>query len=134
MLIQSREKITSGIFITFSGNCKKALTFYHKCFGGTLQFETFDKELFGFAEKPVIKGSLISDMIVIHGSDLVHTEGRKIGNYLSVFLPCEDIKHRKILIEKLSSGKGNTNLINYEEQALFELTDVFDVRWILGLG
>src|SRR4051794_34025628 len=99
MLFQNTDRSTSGIFITFSGNCKKALTFYQTCFGGELHFETFDEELQGYTETPVIHGSLVADGIVIHGSDLVHNDGRKIGNYLSIFLPCKNFDDRKMLIE-----------------------------------
>ena len=105
---------------------------YQTCFGGTLHFETFDKELPGYAE-PVISGSLTSDSILIYGSDLVHNEGRKIGNYLSVFLPCKSEDDRKILIEKLESGHRDLSVSNYEEQKLVEVTDAFDVRWVLGV-
>lgn len=133
MLLQNSDKSTSGIFITFSGNCKKALTFYQTCFGGKLHFEIFDKELQGYKEKPVISGSLVADSIVIHGSDLVHNEGRKIGNYISVFLPCKNAADRKILIEKLESHSNGLSASNYEEQKLIEVTDAFDVRWILGV-
>ena len=47
MIEHDKEKLISAVFLTFSGNCKKALTFYQACFGGTLQFETFGKELQG---------------------------------------------------------------------------------------
>ncbi|NQX55085.1 glyoxalase [Pedobacter panaciterrae] len=133
MLVKNSNKLISGIFITFSGNCKRALTFYQTCFGGTLHFETFDRELQGFTEKPVISGSLVSDSIVIHGSDLVHNEGRKIGNYLSIFLRCKNTDDRKILIEKIKSGHRGLSYRNYEEQVLIEVTDAFDVTWILGI-
>jgi uncharacterized glyoxalase superfamily protein PhnB len=130
MLLKNSDKLTGGVFITFAGNCKKALTFYQTCFGGTLHFETFDKELQGYKEKPVISGSLVSDNIVIHGSDLVHNEGRKIGNYLSVFLPFKNTDDRKALIKKLQPD--NKNLLT--DQQLIELTDAFDVRWILSVS
>lgn len=133
MLVKNSNKLISGIFITFSGNCKRALTFYQTCFGGTLHFETFDRELQGFTEKPVISGSLVSDSIVIHGSDLVHNEGRKIGNYLSIFLRCKNTDDRKILIEKIKSGHRGLSYRNYEEQVLIEVTDAFDVTWVLGI-
>ncbi len=134
MLLQNSDKSTSGIFITFSGNCKKALTFYQTCFGGKLHFEIFDKELQGYKEKPVISGSLVADSIVIHGSDLVHNEGRKIGNYLSVFLPCKNAADRKSIIDKLTSNKKALSTINDNEQTLVEITDAFDVRWVLGVS
>lgn len=133
MLFQNSDKLISGIFITFSGNCKKALTFYQTCFGGTLHFETFDKELQGYTEIPVISGSLVSDSIVIHGSDLVHNDGRKIGNYLSIFLPCKNADDRKVLIEKLESDHRDEATRNYVEDSLIEVTDAFEVKWVLGL-
>ncbi|WP_316818455.1 glyoxalase [Pedobacter nyackensis] len=123
----------TAIFITFSGNCKKALSFYQSCFGGLLQFETFEKEIEGYAEMPVVSGSLVSDSIIIHGSDLVHNEGRKLGNYISIFLYCKNFYHRKELIEKLESNKKNVFVNNYDDQKLIEVTDAFDVRWMLGI-
>lgn len=133
MLLQNSATLSSGIFITFSGNCKKALTFYQSCFGGILHFETFDEELNGYSELPVISGSLLSDRIIIHGSDLVHNEGRKIGNYLSIFLNCKNSEDRKILIEKLETKHHHLSLRNSEEQKLIEITDAFEVRWMLGV-
>lgn len=129
----NNAKILSAIFITFSGNCKKALTFYQTCFGGTLQFETFEKELQGYTEMPVVSGSLVSDRIIIHGSDLVHEEGRKLGNYISIFLHCKNIYDRKDLIEELEFDKKNLFVKNYNDQKLIEVTDAFDVRWVLGV-
>lgn len=82
---------------------------------------------------PVITGSLVSDRIVIHGSDLVQNEGRKIGNYLSVFLNFDHAAERRILIEKLRPQCHTIPMQNEEGQKLIELTDAFDVRWILGI-
>ena len=130
---QNNTKLKSAIFITFPGNCKKALTFYQACFGGKLQFEIFENKFKGFTEMLVISGSLVSDRIIIHGSDLVHNEGRKLGNYMSVFLHCKSIKDRKVLIEKLEPGKKNILMKHPDEQKLVELTDAFDVRWILSI-
>lgn len=133
MLLQRTDKLMSGIFITFSGNCKQALQFYHRCFGGKLYFEAFRKEINGDSEQPVIIGSLISDQVVIHGSDLVHDEGRKVGNYVSVFLYCKDSVDRKLLIEKLDFDRKIPITPDENTQSLIEITDVFDVRWILGV-
>lgn len=131
---EKNNKVTSAIFITFSGNCIKALKFYQSCFGGTLQFETFGKELLqGYTEIPVISGSLVSDRIIIHGSDLVHEEGRKIGNYLSIFLHCKNSDDRKVLIGKLEGNKKSLFNENEEDQKLIEIRDAFDVRWLLGV-
>lgn len=131
---EHNNKVTSAIFITFSGNCIKALKFYQSCFGGTLQFETFGKELLqDYTETPVVSGSLVSDRIIIHGSDLVHEEGRKIGNYMSIFLHCKTSHDRKVLIEKLEANKKYLFNKHDDDQKLIEITDAFDVRWLLGV-
>lgn len=125
--------LRSAVFITFAGNCRRALTHYQACFGGTLQFETFAAELQGCAEIPVVSGSLVSDRIIIHGSDLVHDEGRTLGNYLSIFLHCESAQDRKALIGKLKFNSENTFVQHDDDQKLIEVTDAFDVRWVLGV-
>lgn len=130
---QNNTKLRSAIFITFSGNCKQALTFYQACFGGKLQFEIFEKELPGFNEKLVLSGSLVSDRIIIHGSDLVHNEGRIPGNNISVFLHCKNVYDRKVLTEKLAFGNKNLFIKHPDDQKLIEVTDAFDVRWMLGV-
>lgn len=125
-------ELVSAIFVTFSGNCKKALTHYQTCFGGDLQFELFGKTLPGYTEVPVVNGSLVSDRIIIHGSDLVHNEGRTLGNHIAVFLHCKNADDRQALIGKLEGRKTRPLTANQDDQ-LIELTDVFDVRWVLGI-
>ncbi|SFH23650.1 glyoxalase [Pedobacter insulae] len=124
---------TGAIFITFSGNCKEALTFYRNCFGGQLQFQTFEKELGTYKELPVVTGSLISERVTIYGSDLVHNEGRKLGNYMAIFLQCQNARDRKQLMEQLDFNNKPIFSGQLDRQQLIELTDPFDVRWVLGV-
>src|SRR5690606_21787037 len=104
-MVPQHTSATSAIFITFAGNCKEALKVYQSCFGGHLQFETFEKRLPGIKQQPVVRGSLVSDCIVILGSDLVHNEGRRPGNHMSIFFKCTDANIRRSLIQKLKSDK-----------------------------
>lgn len=127
------ERLRSGVFITFSGDCRKALTFYQSCFGGSLDFDRLEKKINGYSELPIVSASLISPSVVIYGSDLVHDDGRKIGNYLSVFLPCTNVADRGRLVAKLAAGAGQPVLGNNETDQLVEVTDIFDVKWILGI-
>ncbi len=124
----------SAVFITFSGNCRAALTHYQTCFGGTLRFETFGQNLVGYVDRPVICGALVSAGITIHGSDLVHDEGRTLGNYVSIFLQCKDSSDRQALIEKLQADKKGIFAKHDGGQKLVEVTDAFDVRWVLGVS
>lgn len=124
------DQFVSAVFLTFSGNCKEALTFYQTCFGGTLRFETFERQLQGYTDMPVVSGSLVSDTVIIHGSDLVHNEGRILGNHMAIFIQCTTIDARRALIEKLELNKKISSASN-EEEKLIEITDAFEVRWIL---
>ena len=125
----NQRKFTSSIFLTFSGNCKEALTFYQMCFGGTVQFETFDKQLHDFPDRPIVSGSVVADSIIIHGSDLVPDEGRILGNYMAIFIKCANMGARRELIEKLNSDKvGYLAKDNYK---VIEVVDRFDIRWML---
>src|SRR5690606_30166236 len=133
MIDALQGKRVSAVFITFSGNCRKALTFYQACFGGTLHLDTFEGELIGYADKPVVCGSLASDRIVIWGSDLVHDEGRTLGNYMSIFLQCETPGDRRVLIDKLTAANAKPTIGENNEDALMELVDAFDVPWVLDI-
>jgi PhnB protein len=127
-----KDKSTSGVFLTFSGNCQPALAFYQECFGGTLKFETFEICVDGNFRSPVIAGSLFSDRVVIHGSDLVHDEGRKLGNYMAIFLGCKNAEERTALVKMLSAGTKHPPAFSEDDQNLIEITDAFDVRWVLS--
>ncbi len=129
---QQNKQIASAVFITFSGNCKQALRFYQTCFGGKLQLDTFAQELQGYAGMPAVSGSLVADRITIHGSDLVHEEGRLLGNYLAIYLHCSNIRDRRTLVDKLGSGISD-DTSGVDDQKLIEITDAFDVRWVLGV-
>lgn len=133
MIVPNARKYVSAVFITFSGNCREALTYYQTCFGGSLQFETFEKEELSVTEKPIVIGSLFSDKIIVHGSDLVHNEGRILGNYMAVFLHCKTVNERQVVIEKLQVGKEHPTIVDYESQKLVEIIDLFEVRWILAV-
>lgn len=129
---QHRQPVISAVFITFSGNCKRALSFYQTCFGGHLNFETFEEELPDTDLRPVVNGTLVSDRIAILGSDLVHNEGRKIGNYIAIYLHCKNSEERETLITKLS-GRTKNILVSNDDSRLIEIADAFDVRWVLGI-
>lgn len=133
MNVSNRDKCASAVFITFSGNCREALAFYQTCFGGSLLFEPFETEWQGHPEKPIVIGSLFSDSITIYGSDLVYNEGRKVGNYMAVFLHCKTVGERQSLIEKLGSGTAHSATVDHEGQKLVEIIDMFEVRWIFAM-
>jgi PhnB protein len=129
----SVNKIYSAIFITFNGNCKKALAFYQNCFGGNLYFDIFDKSIAGIDESPVVSGSLLSKKISVYGSDLVHNEGRRVGNFMSIYIHCDDFSERLEYIKKLDNNQNDYNSKKYAGQKWIEISDPFDVHWVFGI-
>src|SRR5690606_757982 len=107
------------------------LTFYQTCFGGTLHFELFDQVVQKDGQTPVVSGSLVSDRLVIYGSDLVHDEGRRIGNYIAVFVSCNTLSDRKELLGRLMPDVGEKM---DDVVGLIEIVDAFDVRWVLEVS
>jgi PhnB protein len=131
--MQTNKKINSAFFITFSGNCKKALTLYQSCFGGDLYFNTFDELLDESKESPVVSGSLASEKITIYGSDLVPNEGRRTGNFMSIYIHCNNHNERLNYLKKLDNNLKDYSPEKYAGQKLIEITDPFEVRWIFGV-
>ena len=107
--------------------------FYQRCFGGIVQFEEFEEDLGVYLETPVIIGSLISERIILFGSDLIHDEGRKVGNHLSIFLPCKNVEERTTVLNLLTPYEKCLADQDYPEQRLVEVTDFYNVSWVLGL-
>ena len=130
--MQAKEKIRSAFFITFNGNCKRALTLYQSCFGGTLNFKNLAQSM-GLKETPVVSGCLVSEGIIIYGSDLVHDEGRRTGNHMAFYVHCDSVEERVSLIKKLDEGKQYSTYETLGRQKLIEIIDGVGVVWIFGI-
>ena len=127
-----QPNFSSSIFLTFSGNCKSALTFYQSCFGGQLHFEMCDNVVGTNPKQLVISGCLRSDNIIIRGSDLVYDQGRVIGNYMAIYVQCASAQERNLIKNKILVGV-NSDPIDHCVNKLIDIVDQFQVRWILGL-
>lgn len=132
MILTADGGLRSGVFITFSGNCKQALQFYQSCLGGLLYLDIFKDNLSEYSNPPVIRGKLITEDLIIQGSDLVHSEGRHVGNFMAIYMRCESIASRGILVKKLSTGHIPID-DQIDNQELIELSDQFGVRWIFSI-
>lgn len=133
-VIMNKEQQLSGsaVFITFSGNCKQALSFYQACLGGELRLHAFEQPLPGYPVMPIVSGSLLAGRVTLHGSDLVPEEGRQPGNHMAIYLQCHHEEERKVLLKKLQAP-GQHNGEATADQQLVSLTDRFGVRWVLGV-
>lgn len=131
-MVTKRKKVT-GIHLTFSGNCREAMTFYRDCFGGELTIQEFEGPLFRYPQLPVVSARLTIGDFLMCASDLVPDEGRILGNYMSIYRSCKSEVARFDWVHKLSAGRIDCFDPEWQDQIFIELSDPFDVRWIIGL-
>ena len=122
----------SGIFLTFSGDCREAFKLYHTCFGGELVIDAFSQQIEGCSAQPVIRAVLYAPKLVMQGSDLVYNEGRRVGNYMAVLIACNSYEERTRYIEQLYDYK-HTTVLTSSTEPLVEIVDRFDVRWMFAI-
>ncbi|RZK63637.1 MAG: VOC family protein, partial [Pedobacter sp.] len=78
-------------YLTFNGNCREAMRFYHDCLGGELTLQSIGESPMAgnmpqiMADK-ILHAVLTSDEIVIMGTDLVVDAGLVKGNAVSLML------------------------------------------------
>ncbi len=125
-------------YLTFSGNCREAMTFYQECLGGELMLQPIAGS--PMAEKMpekmqecILHATLIRDGFTLMGSDMVPDSGLLKGNAISLMLDCGSGEEFESCYRKLASG-GATN--HPPERtfwgALFGgLTDRYGNHWLL---
>jgi PhnB protein len=131
--------ITIHSYLTFNGNCREAMTFYQKCLGGKLSFQTIGKsplsgKMPAKMKKCILHAALTNKNFVLMGSDMVSGEGLLKGNAVSLALNCTSKKEIKECYKKLSQDGVQTHpLENTFWGALFGgLTDKYGNPWILN--
>ena len=73
-------------YLTFSGNCREAMTFYKDCLGGELVFHTlgespFSGDLPGNMKKAVLQATLTKGELLLLGTDMVGEGGAEKGQF-----------------------------------------------------
>ena len=126
-------------YLTFNGNCREAMTFYKKCLGGDLVFQTVGesplaKEMPPKMKDCILHATLTRGALVLMGSDMVSESGLVRGNSVSLSLHCDSEKEVKTLYKKLSAGgSADHPLENTFWGAIFgDLTDRFGNHWLLS--
>jgi PhnB protein len=125
-------------YLTFSGNCREAMTFYKDCLGGELSMQTIgDSPLAGAMPADmkdcILHSTLIRDGLTLMGSDMVAEEGLAIGNAVSLMLNCDSEEEIVACYARLSEGGRKTHTLETSFWgALFgDLTDRFGNHWLL---
>lgn len=123
-------------YLTFNGNCRQAMEFYHRCLGGELYFQTL-----GDSPRPetlpmhmsefILHASLKKEKLVLMGSDMVDEELLR-GNSVSIFLDCDDEKLIRHYYQNLVIGGKATHPLDQTHWGdLFGgLTDKYGNNWL----
>lgn len=126
-------------YLHFQDNCKEAMQFYHKLFGGNLEIMTIgdSPEKDQFPEDlytQVMHACLVNGELIIMASDMCGQGEINQGNSVQLNINCNSKEEIQTLYEKLSE-KGNI-IQKLEKQfwgSLFAMViDRFGVRWMLS--
>jgi PhnB protein len=126
-------------YLTFQGNCREAMTFYQRCLGGKLFFQTIGesplgKKLPDDMKKYILNATLINGKLNIVASDMVPENGLLKGNSVSLLLCCSTPAEACEYFAKLSVGGRITDpLVHTFWGSWFgALVDKFGNNWLLS--
>lgn len=125
-------------YLTFNGNCREAMTFYKKCLGGELTFQTIGDSPFSGKmpkkmKEAILQATLTNEQLTLMASDIVNEKGLIRGNGVSIMLHCNNEVAIKKFYDKLSSGgqKVYPLEITFWGALFGELIDRFENHWLL---
>src|SRR5436309_2765118 len=101
-------------YLTFNGNCREAMTFYKKCLGGRLFFQTIgesplSEKMPKKMKKCILHSTLANGSLLLMGSDMVNEKGLLKGNSVSLILTCKSEKEIREYYKNLSKGGEQTH-------------------------
>jgi PhnB protein len=127
-------------YLSFTGNCREAMTFYRDCLGGQLELQTF-------AEAPMSEGmpaemrekilhsALNSDTMVLMASDAMQGQPSVAGGAITLCLNTDEAGEFKALFAKLGAGGTITQPMSEEFFGWYgALTDRYGINWMFQSG
>lgn len=124
--------------LTFNGNCRKAMVFYQKCFGGRLRFQAVGQsplsaKLSKRMKDCIVQAVLINHRLVLTGSDMAPDCGLIKGNAVTLSLSCASEKELKTVFARLSTGGSTIGPLQLNVAGALGggLTDRFGNHWLL---
>lgn len=125
-------------YLTFSGNCREAMTFYKDCLGGELVFHTlgespFSGDLPGKMKKTVLQATLTKGELLLLGTDMVGEGGLRKGNSVSLMLNCRNETEMREYYTRLSRGGRQLHSVSVTFYGALQgdLMDKFGNNWLL---
>ncbi|MBB2144312.1 VOC family protein [Pedobacter sp. LMG 31464] len=126
-------------YLTFNGNCRKAMTFYQHCLGGELKFQTIGEtpltdKMTDKMKSYIVQATLTKGDLILIATDLVTDEGLTKGNAVSLLLNCSSEEELNAYYNKLSVGAKATQAaeVNFWDTLFASITDEFGNNWLLN--
>lgn len=126
-------------YITFNGNCREAMEFYHQCMGGDLRLQTLGESpvpppLPDNMKKAILHAELKCGHFILMGSDMVHNEHLVKGNAMAIVIYCTSETELRDCYNKLSQGGKQTHplKITFWGTLFGSLTDKYGNHWLLN--
>lgn len=125
-----------NVYLSFKGNCKEAMDFYHNCLGGDLSMTTVGDSPIADKMPPeeknnIMHSTLKNNDILIMASDMMGPEDAVHGNTMSLCLIGKDKADLEGLFSKLSEGGKITTPLREEFFGTYgDITDKFGIRWM----
>ena len=126
-------------YLTFNGNCREAMTFYHAALGGEITFQTIgesplSEQMPSEMKDYIVHSTLTKGSLTLMASDMVSEEGLLLGNTVSLMLNCTSEEEIRRMYQNLAQGGQATHPLEITFWgALFGgLTDAFGNRWLLN--
>lgn len=125
-------------YLTFNGNCREAMIFYHRCLGGELYFQTIGEsplsgKMPAKMKDCILHATLRKGGLTIMATDIVGEKGLLKGNSVSMLLCCSSEEEITTYFTRLSEGGKSTHPIEFTFWgALFGgLIDKYGNNWLL---
>lgn len=124
-------------YLFFNGNCREALKFYERCFGGKLELMTYgDAQGSGCPlglKDNIMHGALTSKQLLLMASDRADATPTP-GDNVSLSLNCDSLSEIEELFKALSDG-GKVGMPLHDAfwgDRFGTLTDRFGINWMLN--
>ncbi len=123
-------------YLSFKGNCREAMEFYHSCLGGDLNIMTVGEspvtpQVYGEMKDQVMHSQLKGPAFAIMASDMLMGGPRVKGNTMSLCIVGDSKEELEKYFNKLAQG-GKVNQPLKEEffGTYGSLTDRYGIDWM----
>jgi PhnB protein len=125
-------------YLAFNGNCREAMEFYQKAFGGELKFMTYGEapgdHQGGDNKDLIMHSNLVTDGVTLMASDGMGDNKVTFGSSVSVSINCSSKEEADRYFKGLSDGAKVTMPLQETFWGAYfgMLTDKFGIHWLLN--